>query len=227
MGLSNYIPSSRISQSGVCTSSTRPATPYEGQMIYETDTNRVLVYDASAWVMIADTDSPPGMQLVGVKTFTNESAPILSNVFTSEFQDYKIVIDAYSTDAANRYCHFRLTSGGTPATTGYYSKSVWWSMSTGGSTPSDADQRTDRFCLGPIGYTASQAMIATIDIGRPALAEHTTMTGSLSGAYYTVYFGMAICGGAHTTNSAYDGIQLFTTGGNVTGSIRVYGYRNS
>lgn len=49
MGLSNYIPSSRISQAGVCTSTTRPASPYEGQMIYETDTDKVLVWNGSAW----------------------------------------------------------------------------------------------------------------------------------------------------------------------------------
>jgi hypothetical protein len=39
MGLSNQLPSSRLAQSGVCTSVTRPASPYEGQMIYETDTD--------------------------------------------------------------------------------------------------------------------------------------------------------------------------------------------
>jgi hypothetical protein len=39
---------------GVCTSSTRPANPYSGQVIYETDTNRTLVYDNSAWLVVAD-----------------------------------------------------------------------------------------------------------------------------------------------------------------------------
>jgi len=39
---------------GVCTSSTRPANPYEGQVIYETDTNRTLVYDNAAWLVVAD-----------------------------------------------------------------------------------------------------------------------------------------------------------------------------
>ena len=52
MGLSNYTPSSRISQSGVCTSSTRPATPYEGQVIYETDTDKVMVWNGSAWTQV-------------------------------------------------------------------------------------------------------------------------------------------------------------------------------
>lgn len=34
----------------VCTSTTRPATPFEGQQIYETDTDRLLTYNGSAWV---------------------------------------------------------------------------------------------------------------------------------------------------------------------------------
>ena len=35
---------------GVCTSTTRPSNPYEGQMIYETDTDKVLVYNGTAWI---------------------------------------------------------------------------------------------------------------------------------------------------------------------------------
>ena len=35
--------------SGVCTSSNRPANPYIGQMIYETDTNRLKVWLGSVW----------------------------------------------------------------------------------------------------------------------------------------------------------------------------------
>jgi len=34
---------------GVCTSSTRPASPYTGQMIYETDTGAVSVWGGSSW----------------------------------------------------------------------------------------------------------------------------------------------------------------------------------
>jgi len=34
---------------GVCTSTTRPQAPFEGQMIYETDTDKVLVWNGTAW----------------------------------------------------------------------------------------------------------------------------------------------------------------------------------
>lgn len=49
MGISNTIPPSRLIQPGVCTSSTRPTSPFEGQHIYETDTDKVLFWDGSAW----------------------------------------------------------------------------------------------------------------------------------------------------------------------------------
>ena len=37
---------------GVCLSTTRPTAPYEGQMIYETDTDKTLFWNGSAWVNI-------------------------------------------------------------------------------------------------------------------------------------------------------------------------------
>jgi hypothetical protein len=54
MPLSSQIGSSRVGKPGVCTSLTRPASPYQGMMIYETDTNEVLLYNGSSWVIIAD-----------------------------------------------------------------------------------------------------------------------------------------------------------------------------
>ena len=43
MGLSTSLPNAVV-QPGVCTSTTRPSSPYKGQTIYETDTGRLLVY---------------------------------------------------------------------------------------------------------------------------------------------------------------------------------------
>ncbi|MEK9738106.1 MAG: hypothetical protein VW438_00075 [Euryarchaeota archaeon] len=47
----------------ICTSSTRPASPFEGQKIYETDTGLSLIYDGSAWVSPSVTHKPPSVKL--------------------------------------------------------------------------------------------------------------------------------------------------------------------
>ena len=41
----------------ICTSSTRPASPAAGQMIYETDTGLAYVYSGSAWVKVLQQKS--------------------------------------------------------------------------------------------------------------------------------------------------------------------------
>ena len=50
MPLSSVVGAQSIIKPGVCTSSTRPAVPFEGQMIYETDTDKVLVWNGTAWL---------------------------------------------------------------------------------------------------------------------------------------------------------------------------------
>lgn len=49
MGASSFLNGPGL-KPGVCTSTTRPSAPYEGMMIYETDTNMVLVYDGTYWI---------------------------------------------------------------------------------------------------------------------------------------------------------------------------------
>lgn len=62
MPVTNYLPSSRLIQPGVCTSSTRPASPFEGQAIYETDTDLMFIYNGTMWV------NPPSIVVLNNQT---------------------------------------------------------------------------------------------------------------------------------------------------------------
>jgi hypothetical protein len=57
MGITQQIGASSITKPGVCTSSTRPSSPYAGQAVYETDTNRYIVYNGSGWVSLSGTST--------------------------------------------------------------------------------------------------------------------------------------------------------------------------
>ncbi len=83
MAVSNYIPSSRIHQTGVCTSSTRPTSPYEGQTIYETDTNRFLHWTGTSWELIgAPVQSPTFTGTVTIPTLSVTGTSSMSNTLS-------------------------------------------------------------------------------------------------------------------------------------------------
>ena len=48
---------------GVCTSLSRPTAPYEGQVIYETDTDLLQIWNGSAWRIIAESTPTNGTVL--------------------------------------------------------------------------------------------------------------------------------------------------------------------
>lgn len=43
---------------GVCTSTSRPGSPFDGQVIYETDTDLVKAWNGSSWVTVGPTTVP-------------------------------------------------------------------------------------------------------------------------------------------------------------------------
>lgn len=82
MGISNV---SNGLRSGVCTSTTRPTAPYEGQMIYETDTDMVAIWNGSAWRYIAATTPTNGtvLQIVHANTTTQVTSSSTTPVDTT------------------------------------------------------------------------------------------------------------------------------------------------
>lgn len=78
-----------------CTSSTRPASPVEGQVIYETDTDKFYAYDGSAWVEAgklggwttyaptwSTTGTPPA---IGNGTVSGRYARMYGRTYLAEF----------------------------------------------------------------------------------------------------------------------------------------------
>jgi hypothetical protein len=210
------------------TSSTRPSAPWEGQTIYETDTDLMYVYGGSAWQQFAGGTSVGNSGLVHItsSTFSAVSSVTISNCFSATYDNYHISFNVFSSSTAARYCSFQLCSSGTPSTSGYYSKSMWYDIANAATfVYVNSDGRSDGMSLGPIGYVNVGEGSYDVDLHYPFATRNTRMSGTGSGLYATAYYAGVTTAGLFTTTQSFDGIKLLPTADNITGTIAVYGYR--
>lgn len=66
---------------GVVTSSNRPANPFDGMMIYETDTNLVRIWNGTAWKTLAYSDATSGAVLQVQSVIKTDSFSTTSTSF--------------------------------------------------------------------------------------------------------------------------------------------------
>ena len=208
---------------GVCTSTTRPTSPYHGQVIFETDTNRTLVWDNSAWVMVTDADQPPGLQFITSRTFT-ASASENFDVFSSEFTHYQVNI-RLSHRSASTNIHLRFRSGSTTnADNDYYYSAYYMDQGTAtGARNGNPSTFIELFTV-PNFPDFCQG---TFTILSPALEVRTIVNG-----VHTNNIGAGFAhqqlGALKNVTTAWSGFQLYSsTGGTTFGAqVEVYGYRN-
>jgi len=121
---------------GVCTSSTRPASPFDGMVIYETDTNNSLVWDGSSWVKLATQTTgrvgfvctvPTSVDVAGAGssgsvdsegkvTYSTATSVSVNGCFSSSYTNYMVVMD-YDASSASANLHVRLRASGTDDST--------------------------------------------------------------------------------------------------------------
>jgi len=223
MPLSSVVGAQSIVKPGVCTSSTRPASPYDGQVIYETDTDKTLVWNGSAWVFLSTSRSNPGgLDLVKAQTaFTTSSAVNVDSVFSTTYDEYQINI-AVTSASANTGLNFRLRGGGTTQ-----SGSDYYGYTTGTSPSNTSDNyassgATAHVLIGL--YGASLYHFAMVRISGVALAQKTVWRSEGYG-FTTSGGNVTYQGGCnHNLATAYDGFTLLPGSGTMTGWYSVYGY---
>lgn len=234
-------------QSPFYTSDTPPANPVAGDSWFNTNDGTMYVYfydgNTYQWVehrsqiaknqvglvplvptSIAVANGSASVSVSGLVTFTNTSELNLNGVFTSAYQNYKIVINNDSfTNATNINLRMR-ASGTTLAGTYYQGGVIGRSNGTTGSFQ-NRDNGT-AWVISTAGSAHTDGRIATnVDVYNPYNAKVTGMTFSTHGQDGTSVFYASGSGGQYTGNSQ-DGITLFSDSGTwyMTGTLKVYGY---
>lgn len=166
MGLSNYLPTSAIARPGVCTSSTRPASPYEGQVIYTTDTDLLQIWNGTAWRTLAFA-TPTNGSVIQVVSSTYSTLVLNS---TTTYADTGLTATITPTSTTSKIL-VTVHHGGTGKTTGNAASHVYLRLLRGGT----------ELCLfeGAGGYTNASGdnyvgSMSTTYLDNPATTSATT-----------------------------------------------------
>jgi len=198
----------------------------EGMTAYIDADNSIYTYDGSNWVkMISTADRQAiGLWKVASGSFSGASvsaAVDIDNVFTNDFDNYRIIFRTLSSVSGNVLIQFRNTAGSIVSDLNYYNEHT-------------------RSYLGSVdaayNNAANQSLIATqygnswtnivIDMNSPNLASSTVWVGP----YNTLNAGVPHSlvgngGGMYFPSVQFRGLLLYPTSGTIQGDYSIYGYR--
>lgn len=226
MGISNTIPPSRLIQPGVvANTAARPTSPFTGQAIYQVDTNQMLIWNGTAWVIPnQNTQNPEGLEFLSTTTFTAQTTGVSlpTNTFTSTYKSYRILFGVQSQSAAGSVAYsLRMRLSGTDNTS-----TKWYGMSTGIDSGGTVYNKTgnDATSIGLIdSYSSSFAQVLiAIDVHYPFLVERTHVAGHAQQATKGVTINAQ-----YNNKTSFDSLSFLIDTGNITGYYSVYGYRDS
>jgi hypothetical protein len=201
----------------------------EGMTAYIDADNSIYTYDGSNWVKVVSASTPVGMVLLGTFTGAGTSSIITAdNVFTNEYQNYRIAIslNPAGVNFNALYGQFINTAGSVVAAS-YYSTLYSQDYASGTTAFGAPRASTSVFYLGFLANSGG-GLNLTADIMRPFDAIQTTVSSD----YIGINSGAAFAGGKGmsmlTTTAQCRGFRISsdTSSPNLTGTIRVYGYRD-
>lgn len=187
----------------------------EGMVSYLKDTDTVEVYDGSAWVAVGGGD---GLVFISRTTIGSAvSSVTVSGAFSTDYDNYRIVVTGGSTSAAKT--SLKLTLGAT--TTGYYYGFIYGTWS--GASPALARSSNASGVVMWGGDT--NGLSAGIDLYGPFLSGRTSMSvGSVQQNTASDARAGHVVGFLDNATSYTDFDIAITSGTMTGGTIDVYGY---
>lgn len=158
----------------------------------------------------------------GTVTFSTVSSISLNDVFSATYDNYRLMI-SLSAASADTHLYARLRASGSDISTSNYNSAViqaaFGSTTLGNDNGGTSQSTWNRFAWLQAGTIALE--IPT-DIGSPNLSRYTSFSNFNSRSGY----GHQTSGGTFNATTSADGITIYPLSGTITGTIRVYGYKN-
>ena len=184
---------------------------------------------ASGEVLTAADMNAVGLWKVGSFTASAQTTLTCDNVFTSDYDNYKIVVKMGGTSNTNILFFEFINTNGAIVNASYFSASYSRDFATGGATGVTVINSGARVNIGYMPNGTGNPLGAECTVYGPRLnSEWTTVTGQYTG----ISSGVAYQGGEFyaTCNPSPQTMRGFRVGNsagtNMTGSVRVYGWKN-
>jgi hypothetical protein len=168
-----------------------------------------------------------GLAHINTTAFTSQGAVNIDSIFSATYDNYRVQIDLTATSATSLLA-LRLRVGGvdktSPATYNYYNLLY----QTSGSAVPNAGTSDTSVTLTPTWAGGGQYITCSFDIKTPFLAGNfTQFVGNATSLTTPGFLTFGQIGGNYSTAFSADGIKVFPNSGTFSGTISVYGYRNS
>jgi hypothetical protein len=167
-----------------------------------------------AWAAAAGS----GLVFINKTDFSATSITSINNVFSTTYNNYRIMIVGASTTATAAEVTIRLRVGGADTSTNYSSQRAYFN---GASSGQSADLfGTDESYIGDIGNSSTLGAAINFDISSPFLTTPTafTSTSTRAGTGF-----LTLTGGNHTASTSFTGLSI-NFAQTSTGSVYIYGY---
>jgi hypothetical protein len=207
MAFSSVVGASSVIRPGVCTSTTRPSSPYDGQVIYETDTDLVKAWNGSTWVTVGPSSSGAVVQVknsfitdyVASSTTTFSDITGMSVSITPTSSSNKILILCYFDtfiNATTGRARFNIVRGST---------NIFQGSAGGVRTPY---QTSVAQYFGNSTANGSTDNKVIIGVDSPATTSATTykLTAAVDSTAYAVFIAGLWNGATYSTHSSYASI---------------------
>lgn len=161
-----------------------------------------------------------GLDLITTQSFSAVSSVSINSCFSATYENYRVLLSLSSASTCDILC--RMRASGSDTTTSTYN----WAYSRGGrSTLSDGGAALADSKWIIHSTTTGYVSQYHLDIYR---ANTNGQVGMISQAFaYDGGYVITARGGNCTQATAHDGITVYTSTGTMTGSLRIYGHRNS
>jgi hypothetical protein len=226
MGITQQIGASSIIKPGVIdNAAARPASPYEGQVIFQKDTDQLLVWNGTTWVIPnSPAQNPQGLEIVATGTASAQNRLNIPSCFSSTYTNYRVEVDNLTHSTANNLIMRLSIAGSDTSGSAYYTQ-----RSEVNASAVSGISLTASSAIFPTyaNSTAGSFVTLSFDVFRPNVASPTSVAGQAARIDATTGLYAVSFSGLQSDSTAFDGISLVGNTGNITCVMRVYGYRNS